>query len=141
MINSVRSHIDNYYHKLPNNIPEAAITSAIFSFAITGLFTGRLDAGKTAAVLAATVSVISALTMPLFGRFLTNRTRNQGEFAFGVILFANLGITQVLINSWTAYRVNLMSSSLLTILFSVVYTHYYGHTGNGSQTVLLCPPI
>lgn len=117
MVSGINS-FDDYTSQLPKNIPVATCKSALYSFAIATLFSGSIEIGATTAMLAATVTVISALTMPFFRHLLADKNGNMRWHKFAVTQIFNLALTQGLVNSLTKFRVNLVSSLFLTIFLT-----------------------
>lgn len=131
MLDAIRDQCDQYYQQIPDNIPDAAFKSAVFSFAISAILSGNVEVGIRTAFIAATVSIISGLTMPIFRHYLADNNGNMKWISFAATQIANLAITQYLVNSTTTYRVNLMSSIFFTVFlsgllinFSDVNTHF-----------------
>lgn len=120
MLDALRHQCDQYYQEIPDHIPDAAFKSAVFSFAISAILSGNVDVGLRTAAVAATVSIISGLTMPIFRHYLADQNKVMQWHRFAATQIVNLAITQFLVNSTTNYRINLMSSVFFTVIVSGV---------------------
>jgi hypothetical protein len=115
MFDAIRAQYHTYANELPINIPQAVFKSAVISFAIATLISGNIDKGLVSAAFAATISLISGLTLPMFRRFCANPQGNISWFYHSVSIFVNMGITQIFMSALTAYRINLIASALFTV--------------------------
>lgn len=112
-----RGFIDDYIHQLPSTrkISRAATDSALYSFVLSALVSGNVHVGLATAALAATVSVVSGLTRPILRNAFADHRGNFAWYHRVFISVINLGITQLFINSLTAYHVNLMTQVFFII--------------------------
>jgi hypothetical protein len=121
MLTSIHERFNSYVGQLPTNIPQAALTSSAYSFAITILLSSNIETGLAVAAIAGTVSVVSGLTMPVFRYLFANNEGNIKWYQYAATQVINLGITQLLVNSLTAYRLNLVASAFFTITLRLAF--------------------
>lgn len=102
---------------------EAIAKSGIFSFAISILLSKDVQHSLIMGGVAATASLIHALTRPLFEVvFLTETEKKNDQIVFYkevVVMVLNLGLTQLLVNYLTPFKVNAIGSALLTVTLSL----------------------
>lgn len=121
MLRAIINGVKDYQNALPVNIPREMFKSAFGSFVISVLFSKNYDTkgGSVAAALAATASLVDALTMPFFRRFLADRTGNIGWFENLGVRLVSLVLTQVLVEVakpsfpvLQAYRIHLAATAI-----------------------------
>lgn len=120
-VSTITQPFSDYYQSLPYRIPTAIIQSAAVSFAISAIFTENLNLSLVTGAIAATISLISALTMPIFRTAFADKDGKMPWLAFAVTQTVNVGLTQLVVNNLThltSYKVNLMVSLFFTILFT-----------------------
>lgn len=115
MLDTILDSFHDYVQQLPNNMARAAIESAVYSFVISALFSGNAQVGVATAALAATVSLISGLTMPFFREAFADRHGNLKWHHQAMHIVINLAIAQFLINALTVYRTNLIAGAFFTV--------------------------
>jgi hypothetical protein len=114
-VSTITQPFYDYYNTLPTRLPKALIQSGAVSFAFSAFITNNLDRSLLTGALAASVTLISALTMPLFKKAFANEKGNLSWFSFGVIQTVNLGLTQLAVNSLTSHKVNLLGTLFFTV--------------------------
>lgn len=136
MFDAISDHFHDYAQQLPSNLTQAAIESAVYSFVISALLSGNVQVGIASAALAATVSVIGGLTMPIFREALSSHGNMKWyQQAIGIVI--NLAISQFLINSFTAYRVNLMAGALFTVGLNLLLHGFKDQSTHTSPSYIL----
>ncbi len=137
MLDAIRHSFNDYVQRLPTNIPKAAIESGVYSFVISALLSGDVHVGLVTASLAATVSVISGLTTPLFREAFADLRGNIKWYHQAVSFVINLGIAQVAINSLTKYRVNLLAGAFFTIGLNLFLHGFRDQSTSTSPTYIM----
>jgi len=143
MLNAIRDPFDRYYQQLPEKIPKAAFQSAAFSFSLSMLMSitqsrVTVDKAMTNALLAATVSIVSALTMPIFRSILADQNGRIDWLTFAAKQILILGCTERLVRSFTDYRVDLFFSILYTTwLVSGIWRNFANYPTNSSPIYIL----
>lgn len=129
MLNTIITGVKDYKNALPVQIPKAMFQSAFGSFIISVLFSKDYDAkrGTVAAALAATTSLIDALTMPFFRRFLADSSGNIGWFENLGVRLVSLVLTQALVEVakpsfpvLQVYRIHLAATAIVLSILDLL---------------------
>ncbi len=129
MLKAIVNGVKDYKNNLPINIPTQMFKSAFGSFVISVLFSKNYDArgGAVAGALAATTSLVDALTMPFFRRFVANGQGNIGWFENLGVRLVSLILTQVLVEVakpnfpvLQAYRIHLAATAVVLSILDIV---------------------
>lgn len=129
---------DNYTYRLPTNILNAATESALYSFVVSVIVSGTLNAGLENAALGGIVSAMSGLTMPFFRDALSADIHgNIKWYQYAATIVFNLAIAQVLINGTTSQRVNLLGGALFTVAASLLLNGFKDYSTKLSPKYIL----
>ncbi|CUI16845.1 hypothetical protein PNK_1228 [Candidatus Protochlamydia naegleriophila] len=120
MIDTMTRAVYSYVDQMPHNVLDSALKSGIYSFALNSAFSGSFEVGAVIGGIAATVSLVHALTTPLFKRMVGGDVVQWPQRACHLLV--NLALTQVAVNAVTALRVNLISSAALIIGVSFLFS-------------------
>jgi hypothetical protein len=121
MLDTIRDGFNNYAQQLPRDISKAAIKSASYSFVLSTLFSeGDIRIGVATAALAAIVSMVNSLTMPFFRKAFADYRGDMHWYHQVFSCLINLGISQLLINSLIAYRVNVFANAHFNIFLTLL---------------------
>jgi hypothetical protein len=136
MFDAIRDHFRDYSQQLPKDLAGAAVQSAVYSFVISALLSGNVQVGVTTGALAATVTLIGGLTMPIFREALSSRG-NMAWYEQAIAIVINLALAQYLINSFTAYRVNLMAGALFTVGLNLLLHGFKDQSTHSTPSYIL----
>ncbi len=125
MFDAVANHYRNYAQQLPENIQLAAIQSALYSFAMSTLFSRNINYGLDSAALAYIVSTIGGLTMPIFRHTFADRNQEITWYQGVVCLLTNVGITQILLTSFSHRPIDLMAGAIITVALNLFLNGFH----------------
>lgn len=131
MFDSIRSYSD----QISRNIPDGMVRSGVASFVIGSLVTQNIQAGMVLGGAAATASLIHGLTAPFFRKLFA--TGNTQWYQTAIQMTVSLGLTQVLVNSFTRFRTNLMAGALFSIGASLALESFQNRPVNKPMTYLV----
>lgn len=134
MIDTIMRNVHGYIEQIPGNAPEKILKSGVYSFVLTSVISGNLQAGALMGGIAATVSTVHALTTPLFKRMVGGDVVSWPQRACHQ--FVNLFITQVAVNVITPLRINLVNNAALIIGLSIITSGFEERNLNGGGVYL-----
>lgn len=144
MLERLQSNLNLYTNNMPREIGKAALISGLFTFFISALTSQSLRSGFVCAGIAATVSLIGSLVLPIFKYALADDTGNMKWYSQAVNSVAVLGISQVVINYISsnyfssAIKVNLYAGVLLTMTLNLLLNGFKDRSADeGSPYMLL----
>jgi hypothetical protein len=124
---------------LPTNTGETIIKSGIFSFAISVLMSGNVEISLIIGGVAATASLIHALTRPII-EIIFKLKASESQIPWDpeiLIMIVNLSLTQLLLNHLTPYKVNLLGSAILTMTMFLFVRGFKSHYKLKNNTVYI----
>lgn len=119
MIQSMNQVCQNYYDNLPSDTIKIAAKSALFSFitsvcivAITTKPNQPVDLARSAlaATIAATATIIHALTQPIFNYLFDQKLNSSDSYVEFIRVLYDIIFTHVLVNNLTAFKINLINT-------------------------------
>lgn len=128
MFNNIRLEINNYKINLPHDIAKSAFKTAVYSSAISILWTGgNIQVACVVGAAAGMASVIHSLTIPLFCRLTNQNPRHVISWFNDTLLrVASLAVTQS-ITLITPYRINLFAHIFFTVFLNIFITPIQTH--------------
>lgn len=112
----VGQYLESYRQNLPNDIPKAILKSGLISFGISAIFNGNYQTAARSAGFGLALAAIANLATPFFKYAFANE---KGDFDGATRLgrhIVSIGITKLLTNSLTSYKVELKSPSLVALI-------------------------
>jgi hypothetical protein len=143
MLDGLVDGANRYFNRLPNNIPSSALSSGLYTFFVSAVISKNLNSGLFCAALASAVSIISALTMPIFKDSLSDANGNMRWYEQAVHSVAILGISQILISfgmsyvPQIAYKVNLFAGALSTVALNLLLNQFKNRPTSESAPYIL----
>lgn len=141
------NYIQDYRRQIPNNFLNVALKSALISAVFSTLISKNVHVGLTCGVLAGTVSIVTGLATPIFlklANIVTRKNTGWKEMTWiykSLNLLTGLAATQVLVNSLTAFRVNLLANSLFiigsTMLIDLVIDEVTNQSRNANAAYII----
>jgi hypothetical protein len=134
--NQFVDYVEDYPKDLPKNMRQAAFQSAVYSFAISSIISNHVRVGIVSAAFAATVSLISSLTMPFFRKAFADRHGYLTWDKQVVSMAINIALSQFLIHALTAHRIDSFTAAFFTIGLHLFFNGF-----NDQSTRESCPYI
>lgn len=122
MFSEIKRQFNSYTSRLPAEIPEAGLKSGLYSFAIAILLSSNVQTALFVGALGATAAVISNLLLPLFSSAFSIDASKKLKLHHVICLqVAGIALTQLVVNTFTAYRVNLFANIFSLFLLNAVF--------------------
>lgn len=135
MFNTIQRQFNTYTRAIPANMSDLAVKSGIYSLALSTVLSGSIQSGIGSGIVAATASIISGLTLPFFRQHFASFTPNANYqsrslnwYQYATAQVVNLVLTQILFNTTTGYRVDLISSAVIMVVGTLAikgFNNYY----------------
>ncbi|WP_068469422.1 hypothetical protein [Candidatus Protochlamydia phocaeensis] len=110
------SYLRAYAAQMPGNLVEAILRSGVYSFVISTLLSGKMQTGLLVGTVAASVSVVHALAIPLFRKLSqTNEITWSQHAVFCVI---NIVLAQAVLSFFIPYRISVFAGTFFTMASS-----------------------
>ncbi|MBS4162842.1 Uncharacterized protein PRO82_000119 [Candidatus Protochlamydia amoebophila] len=126
------------FNRLPSDFPESLLKSGVITFAIDALIYGNAEHALAVSGTAVVATLISALTTPLFRKmFAAEQHATVTWYHSAVQIATSITLSQVLINTFSQYRVNLLSGAILAIGISLAVDGFKNRNLNHNISVIM----